>query len=98
MNNSLITLTLWVRLKKSEVQKGNFLQTDLSKFLCSNSVIIFLSFEAVPSEVDCEMSQIKVIEAVGKMIRVIEKGRSLERIVSTVETANSILAIIGADH
>lgn len=79
-------------------KRDNFLQTDLSKFLCSNSVIIFLSFEAVPSEVDCEMSQIKVIEAVGKMIRVIEKERSLERIVSTVETANRILAIIGADH
>lgn len=55
-------------------------------------------FKAVPSEVDCEMSQKKIIEAVGKMIHVIEKEKSLEGIVPTVETGKSILAIIGADH
>lgn len=56
------------------------------------------SFEAVPSEVDCETSQENVMEAVRKMIHIIEKERAREGIVSTVETGKSILAIIGDDH
>lgn len=47
---------------------------------------------------DCEKSQKKVMEAVGKMIHIIEEERSREGMVSTVETGKNILAIIGADH
>lgn len=47
---------------------------------------------------DCEKSQEKVMEAVGKMIHIIEEERGREGIVSTVEMGKSILAIIGADH
>lgn len=38
------------------------------------------------------------MEAVGKMIHIIEEERGREGIVSTVEAGKSILAIIGADH
>lgn len=44
---------------------------------------------------DCEKSQVKVMEAVGKMIHIIEEEKGRE---GTVEAGKSILAIIGADH
>lgn len=59
--------------------------------------MINCSFEAVPSEVDCGKSQEKVMEAVGKMIHVMEEETG-PGIVSTVETGKSVLAIIGADQ
>lgn len=67
-------------------------------FVCVYTQTFFFSFEAVPSEVDCEKSQEKVMEAVGKMIHIIETKTSPDWIVSAVEMGKSILAIIGADH
>lgn len=56
--------------------------------------VLFFFFEAVPSELVCGTCQEKVIEAVGKMIRVMEEEKG-PGILSAVETGKSILAIIG---
>lgn len=57
-------------------------------------LISVLFFEAVPSELVCGTCQEKVIEAVGKMIHVMEEENG-PGILSAVETGKSILAIIG---
>lgn len=56
----------------------------------------FLCFpKAVPSELVCESCQKKVLEAVGKMIRVLEEQMN-PGVLSAVETGRNILNIIGA--
>ena len=57
--------------------------------------VYFCFLKAVPSELVCEKCQEKVLEAVGKMIHVMEEQMS-PGVLSAVETGRNILNIIGA--
>lgn len=52
-------------------------------------------FQAVPSELVCEGCRVRVLDAVGKMIRVIEEQMS-PGVLSALETGRNILDVIGA--
>lgn len=64
-------------------------------FQTVKNIFIFCFPEAVPSELVCENCQEKVLEAVGKMIHVMEEQMS-PGVQAAVETGRNILNIIGA--